>query len=278
MDPRQSKVEQGWPGQRSYLFVPGNRPDLVEKARSTEADSLILDLEDSIADEEKENARMAVASVLTEYPAYVRINGPTTSYFDEDLAALAEVDLAGVVLPKTETPEQITATLRRLPTEVKILPLIETAYGLLESRVLASASRVARLIFGSVDFAHDAGIEGDGEELLYARSALVIASRAARIPAPIDGVTTAIYDSERLTFDVARSKRLGFGAKLCIHPSQVDEVNRGFAPTEEEVAWANRVLEATQAGGVGVTEVGGQMIDRPVIERAKALAARARSR
>jgi citrate lyase subunit beta/citryl-CoA lyase len=158
-----------------------------------------------------------------------------------------------------------------------VLPLLETALGVWNARVLAQAPRVERLAFGSVDFQLDTGISGDQEELLYARSRLVLASRIAGLLPPIDGVTMALNDMTRLREDVARARRLGFGGKLCIHPKQVETINRGFAPTESERAWARRVLEAVEASGAGALRLDGELIDRPVIERARSILAQAES-
>lgn len=133
------------------------------------------------------------------------------------------------------------------------------------------APGVERLVFGSIDFQLDLGIGGDDDALLYFRSRIVLASRLANLPAPVDGVSTAIGDLQALQGDTARARRLGFGAKLCIHPNQVNAVNRGFSPSEGEMAWAQRVLDAAQAAGGAAVAVDGKMIDRPVILRAQAV-------
>ena len=140
---------------------------------------------------------------------------------------------------------------------------------------MAEAPRVERLAFGSIDFRLDAGIDGEAEELLYARSRLVLASRVAGILPPLDGVTAALDDPDRLAEDVDHARRLGFGGKLCIHPKQIEAVNRGFVPSEAEALWARRVLEAAGAAGMEVVRFEGEMIDRPVIERARGILARA---
>src|SRR5437660_12405324 len=126
------------------------------------------------------------------------------------------------VLPKEKHPELIARVAARLSSAAQVLPLLETALGVWNARALAQAPRVARLAFGSVDFQLDTGITGEQEELLYARSRLVLASRVASILPPIDGVTMALEDQTRLQEDVARARRLGFGGKLCIHPKQVE--------------------------------------------------------
>jgi citrate lyase beta subunit len=146
---------------RSYLFVPGNRPDRFEKARSAGADAVILDLEDAVPSEKKTEAREAVSAWLSqERPAYVRVNGTATPWFRDDLEAVARPGLAGVVLPKAEDPDEISEAASRLPEEASVLPLLETAAGVWDARALAEAPRVERLAFGSIDFRLDAGIDG----------------------------------------------------------------------------------------------------------------------
>ena len=263
---------------RTYLFVPGNRPDRFEKAQQSGADAVILDLEDAVQSTQKDLAREAVAAWLSpERPVYVRINGTRTPWFERDLEVACLPGVLGVVLPKAEQPEQVVEVGARLTGEARVLPLLETAVGVWNARALAQAPRVERLAFGSVDFQLDTSITGEQEELLYARSRLVLASRVASILPPIDGVTMALDDLTRLRDDVARARRLGFGGKLCIHPEQVETINRGFAPTEAERAWARRVLEAARATGAGAFRLDGELIDRPVIERARSILAQAES-
>ena len=148
---------------------------------------------------------------------------------------------------------------------------METALGIWNAGELAQAPLVERLAFGAVDFMLDTGISGEQEELLYARSRLVLASRVASILPPVDGVTMALDDLTRLQEDVVRARRLGFGGKLCIHPKQVETINQGFVSTEAELAWARRVLEAADSTGVGALRLDGELIDRPVIERARSI-------
>lgn len=261
---------------RTYLFVPGNRPDRFEKARQSGAHAVILDLEDAVQGKQKDLARETVASWLSpERPVYVRINGTGTPWFERDLEVVCLPGVLGVILPKAEFPEQVVQVAARLAGEARVLPLLETALGIWNARALAQAPRVERLAFGSVDFQLDTGITGEQEELLYARSRLVLASRIASLLPPVDGVTMALDDMTRLRDDVAHARRLGFGGKLCIHPRQVEIINRGFAPTEAEQAWARRVLEAAEATGAGALRLDGELIDRPVIERARSILAQA---
>lgn len=263
---------------RTYLFVPGNRPDRFEKAWQSGAHAVILDLEDAVEGTQKDQARDAVAAWLSpERPVYVRINGMGTPWYERDLEVVRLPGVLGVVLPKAEYPEQIVLVAACLIGEVPVLPLLETALGVWNARELARAPQVERLAFGAIDFQLDTGISGEHEELLYARSRLVLASRTASILPPVDGVTVALDDMTRLQDDVARARRLGFGGKLCIHPRQVDAINRGFAPTDVERAWARRILEAAEASGAGALQLDGELVDRPVIERARTILAQADS-
>ncbi len=259
---------------RSYLFVPGNRPERFEKARQSGADAVILDLEDAVQSTQKDLAREAVASWLAPArPVYVRINGMGTLWFERDLEVVGLPGVLGVVLPKAERPEQVAEVVAHLTGEAGVVPLVETALGIWNARALAQAPRVERLAFGAVDFQLNMGISGEQEELLYARSRLVLASRVASILPPVDGVTMALDDLTRLQEDVARARRLGFGGKLCIHPRQVETINLGFVPTEAELAWASRVLEAARTAGAGALRLDGELIDRPVIERVRSILA-----
>jgi citrate lyase subunit beta/citryl-CoA lyase len=263
---------------RSYLFVPGNRPDRFEKAWQSGADAVILDLEDAVQSTHKDLARKAVAAWLQPTrPVYVRINGTGTPWFEQDLELVGLPGVQGVVLPKAEHPEQVERLAACLAGEAQVLPLLETALGVWNARVLAQTPRVERLAFGSVDFQLDTGITGEQEELLYARSRLVLASRVASILPPVDGVTMVLDDLTRLQEDVARARRLGFGGKLCIHPRQLELINRGFAPTDAERAWARRVLSAAEATGAGALQLDGELIDRPVIARARSILAQGQS-
>jgi citrate lyase subunit beta/citryl-CoA lyase len=256
---------------RSYLFVPGNRPERFEKALVAGADAVILDLEDAVAPEDKVRARDAIAGWLSpERSVVVRINGPDSLWFGEDLALCALAGVAGVMVPKAER----RADLERIAVVAvgrAILPLIETAQGVENARALAAADSVQRLVFGSIDLQLDLGIRDDDQALLFFRSQLVLVSRLANLASPVDGVNTAIDDVEALRRDTARARRLGFGAKLCIHPRQVATVNQGFMPTDEEVGWARRVLEAAAKAQGAAVALDGKMVDRPVILRAQAI-------
>ena len=262
---------------RSYLFVPGDRPERFAKACASGAHAVIVDLEDAVAPENKAAARAAVAAWLhPDHPVIVRINAADTEWFREDCALAGRPGVAGILLPKAERLEDIAAL--RAAGAPMVLPLIETAAGYDQARTLAGAAGVQRLVFGSIDFQLDLGITGEDEALLAFRSGLVLASRLAGIAAPVDGVSTALDDPARLAADAARARQLGFGGKLCIHPKQVQGVNAAFSPSEAEVSWAKRVLEAAGSANGAAIAVDGKMVDRPVLLRARAILDEAGSR
>jgi citrate lyase subunit beta / citryl-CoA lyase len=256
---------------RSYLFVPGNRPERFEKAHAAGADAVILDLEDAVPPDEKPAARAAVlAAANAARPGWVRINGSDTRWFADDIAALAgHPGIAGVVLPKAETPEQVSAVLAHAHAALSVLPIVETARGFANLAVLCTASRVSRIVFGTLDFQIDLGIDGDGEELHLFRSQIVLASRSAGIGAPVDGVSTTIDDAAVIEADAWRGRRFGFGGKLCIHPKQIDAVHRAYAWSDADQAWAARVLQAVEASKGAAVAVDGKMVDLPVILKAR---------
>ena len=256
---------------RSLLFVPGSRPDRFEKALAAGANAVIIDLEDAVAPADKERAREDVSAWLAPHRAVmVRINGADTAWFRDDLALCCRPGVAAVMLPKAERAEDVAAV--RGAGAATVLPLIESAAGMAALTAIAAAPGVQRLVFGSIDFQVDLGMRDALEdELLFFRSQLVLTSRLAGLQAPVDGVSTAIDDADQLRDDVLRARRLGFGGKLCIHPRQVASVNRHFAPSAAERAWAQRVLEAAAASGGAAIAVDGKMVDKPVILRAQAI-------
>jgi len=265
---------------RSYLFVPADRPERYAKALASGADAVIVDLEDAVAASAKDGARAALAAWLDGGGAgvAVRINDAASAWFDADLSLVARAGVAAVVVPKAERAVDL-ARVRAAAPHAPVVALIETAAGVDGVREIARAPGVARLAFGSIDLALDLGIEEDasgGDELLVFRSALVLASRLANLAAPIDGVSTAIDDAAAVEADTRRARRLGFGAKLCIHPRQLGAVHAAFVPSADELAWAGRVVAAAEHAGGGAVAVDGRMVDRPVLARAHALLARKR--
>jgi citrate lyase subunit beta / citryl-CoA lyase len=254
---------------RSYLFVPGNRPDRYAKACATRAGAVIVDLEDAVAPAEKAGARHSLAAWLsTQQRVLVRVNAPGSPWFADDLRACASDGVSAIVLPKAERAEDVERVAAICGSR-PILPLVETARGVWNVLALAQARHVRSLLFGALDFQADLGTSDD--DLLYARSRLVLASRVAGIDAPVDGITQAIDDPELLRRDCERARQLGFGGKVCIHPKQVDIVNRCFSPSADDLAWARRVIDAFAQSSGNAALLDGRMIDRPVLVRAQAL-------
>jgi citrate lyase subunit beta / citryl-CoA lyase len=263
----------------SYLFVPGNRPDRFDKALASGADAIILDLEDAVVPEDKALAREHIAAWLStrvdaDERVLVRINDAATPWFDDDLAFARDAKLRGIVLPKAELAEQIGRVCAALSANALVVPIIESARGLLEVDGIAQALSVQRLAFGTLDYAVDLELSGDERGLVYPACRIAIASRAAGLLTPIAGVTTDIADEGKLLADIAFARACGFGAKLCIHPRQVAALHRAMAPLPEEIAWARRVIAAASATA-GAVQVDGQMVDRPVVLKAQGILERA---
>lgn len=255
---------------RSYLFVPGERPERFDKAIASGAHAVILDLEDAVLPPSKSAARLAVQGWLerAETPIWLRINPPGTPWFDDDCALLQSPMVRGLMLPKAHSPEVLHALAAQMRADQQLIPLVESVAGWFAALELARVPKVLRLAFGSVDFMSDSGIRGEGEEMNAVRTHLVLVSRLAGIQAPIDGVSLAIDDAAQLHADVQRSKRFGFGAKLCIHPKQVRTVCDGFLPTEPEVEWAQRVIQAVANEPLGAVTVDGKLVDKPIVLQA----------
>jgi citrate lyase subunit beta/citryl-CoA lyase len=258
---------------RSWLFVPGDRPDRFGKAAASGADIVVLDLEDAVAPEAKTTARDQVARWLADGGVgCVRVNASGTPCHEADVAALVGAPgLRAVLVPKAEDPRALSALSAALGPDTAVVALVESALGQHRVHELAAAPGVARLAFGSIDLALDLGADDAALPLLFARSSLVLASRVAGLPAPVDGVTQDLDDPAVVTRDTAAAVGLGFGGKLCVHPRQVVAVNAGFRPSEAAVHHAQQVLAAADGGSA---RVGGQMVDRPVVERARQLLAR----
>jgi citrate lyase subunit beta/citryl-CoA lyase len=256
---------------RTWLFVPGNRPERFEKARATGADQVICDLEDAVDPEHKGRARSDVKWWLSHGGvAWVRINGVDTEWYDHDVSMLSRLaGLRGFVVPKAEVPAALQALGRRLGEGRGLVALIETARGVHRAYDIAECDSVDRLAFGSIDFASDIDAEETDSSLLFARSTLVVASRVAGKPAPIDGVTTALHDSAVIAAAANRARELGFGGKLCVHPAQLAPVGAAFQPSVEQLEWARDILLKAHQSRAGASAVDGQMIDKPVIERAR---------
>ena len=260
---------------RTYLFVPGTRPERFAKALASGADAVVLDLEDAVAADAKESAREAVVAWLKAAApdererVVVRINDAASAWFDADLHALATTGLRVVMLPKTETPQQIATVAAALPG-ARVLALIESARGVARVDAIAAAAGVARLVFGTLDYALDLDLDigRDASGLGPPASRIAIASRVADLPSPVAGVTSQLDDEARLLADLADARAHGFGAKLCIHPRQVAPIHAALQPSAEAVDWARRVL-AAEAASPGAARLDGRMVDRPVVLQAQ---------
>jgi citrate lyase subunit beta / citryl-CoA lyase len=277
---------------RSWMFVPGHRQKMIDKALEINADAIMLDIEDGVAPNEKDTARQLIGKALGRSktpgaPArFVRINAIGHARMDADIDAVVRPGLEGLVLPKIETPEEVMkvdAILtqrerhQRMPVGgVKLLVAIESPRGLLNAPAIAARSpRVCGLMFGAEDFGRELGLptsrEGEARDMLFARSAMVIAAASAHVQA-VDGVWVDLKDAEGLVHFARQSRRLGFSAMSLIHPSQIDPINQTFSPTADEIDYAQRVVQAFEeanARGDGSIAFGGQLIDRPIVERAR---------
>ena len=277
---------------RSWMFVPGHRQKMIDKALGLNTDAVMLDIEDGVAPNEKDTARKNIAESLgrekvSGTPArFVRINAIGHPRMDADLEAVVRPGLEGLVCPKVDTPEEVRKVeailadrepkMKLEPGSIKLLIAIESPRGLFNAPAIAACSpRVTGLIFGAEDFGREIGLptvrEGEARDLIYARSAIVVAAAAAHVQA-VDGVWVDLSDAQGLSGFAKQSRQLGFSGMSLIHPSQIDPINTVFSPTAEEIDYCQRVLQAFEeanARGDGSIAFGGQLIDRPIIERAR---------
>lgn len=259
---------------QTFLFVPATRPDQIEKALATTADVVIIDLEDAVRGEDKAQARQNLALLQPSRDACVRINDETTSYFMDDVALVAGCQwVSSVVLPKVHSAAQVERFRIVADNDVPLLALIESARGIVASEEIAS-SGVSRLLFGSVDYAAELSAEPNEYLFAYPRSRLVVASAAAGLAAPVDGPTLAIHDVDRLIEEATAAQLLGMGGKLCIHPKQVLVVGSIFRSSSSDEQWAREVLDAHEKSDDGVFVVNGEMVDAPVVARARRILGR----
>ncbi len=283
---------------RSFLFAPGNVARRVEKALTLQADAVILDLEDSVAPSDKPATRKVVAEALArprECRGYVRVNAASTPFCFRDLVETLHKGVDGVVLPKVESAADLHAIdwlIANLEREhgvaegsIDLMPLIETAAGvqrverILQARSLrpyAGPWRVKRIAFGAGDYANDVGLAPTLEEseLADARARLVLASRAAGLENPLDSPWFHFKEADAFRRALERSRRGGFQGRLCVHPDQIGPVNGAYLPTEDELAAAERIVAAfrdSEAKGEAAIQVDGQMIDYPIVHRARRL-------
>lgn len=264
---------------RSALFVPATRPERIAKALASGADRVIVDLEDAVEGAFKERARDNLADFLAGQPeaqVLVRINAPGHRAHGADLdLCRRHAGVSGLLLPKAETAEQVA---RAHATGKPVWPIIESAKGLAAVAELARAPGVERLSFGSLDLGLDLDLRSGSRAaalvLDQARYAVLLHSRVAGLAPALDGVYPDIADCDGLRQSVQFARDMGFGGALCIHPSQVAVIHAALRPDEQELDWARRV-SAAAASGAGVFVLDGQMVDAPVIARARAILQRA---
>jgi len=277
---------------RTWMFVPGHRQRMIDKALGLSSDALILDIEDGVPPDEKPNARKLIADALSRtHPAeaptrFVRVNAIGHARMEQDMDAVITSGLDGLVLPKVETVEEVldaAKSVQRRESQrgivsesIKFLVAVESPRGLLNAAAIAGCSpRVIGLMFGAEDYSRELGLptarEGEARDMIYPRSALVVAAAAVHIQA-VDGVWVDIGDTEGLRQFAQQSRRLGFTGMSLIHPGQIEPINTAFSPTPDEITYARKVLDAfteATARGDGSIAFGGQLIDRPIVERAR---------
>lgn len=256
---------------RSALFSPADRPERAAKALAGDADIVILDLEDAVAPDAKATAREHVPGILAATSrrrgVVVRINDPATGIGRADLAMIHDLHRTpegtdiSVMVPKVTTATPLEA----LPDGVPVIGLIETADAVRDLHGIATQPRLTRLALGAVDLSTQLGCEPESATIDAVRAQLVIASVAAGIAAPLDSPCVNFRDPEVVSRAAGRARRDGFGGLLCIHPAQLPAVAAAFRPSEDEITWAEKVLSAGEAASA----LDGEMIDRPVILRAR---------
>jgi len=292
---------------RSWMFVPGNRQRMIEKSLGVAVDAIMMDIEDGVAPAEKDSARQQIAACLDQVAArmkaegqvrtparFVRINAVGHERSRDDLALVVRKGLEGLVLPKVETPEQVKTVAQVLdrrepevglePGGVRLLAALESPKGLFNAYAIATASpRVIGLLFGAEDFSRELSLplrrEGEARDLIYARSSLVTAAACAHVQS-VDGVWPDLQDTEGLRTFALQSRRLGFSGMSLIHPGQIEIVNAAFTPAADEIDYARRVLKAfdeARARGEGAVAFGGQLLDLPIVDRARQTLALAES-
>jgi citrate lyase subunit beta / citryl-CoA lyase len=255
---------------RSYLFAPGHNAKLLDRVFTAGADAVILDLEDAVPEDAKDRARHMVAAAIQDRAALVRVNPPRTDTCAADLDAVAP-HAAAIRIPKCESAEDVLCVAARAGG-LPLVPAIETARGVLGAQEIASVPGVAHLSIGGLDLLRDLYAGAGGLPMLYVRSHLVVVSRAAGLPPPVDSVYPLIDDDAGLRAEAEFVRSLGFGAKSAIHPRQIPILHEVFAPSARDLEWARQVLAAFEAAGRGATRLpDGEFVDLPVAQRAQRL-------
>ena len=273
---------------RTYLFAPGNHERRVEKALGLGADVVILDLEDAVAVSEKKSTRGLINKTLKQprnCAVFVRVNAYDTEFCYGDICSIVSENLDGIVLPKLESLEDLRSIdwlLGNLEQErgllngsIDLMPIIETAVGLVNIREIARAdTRVKRLAFGGGDYTRDLGMEWTlkEDELLPVRSEMVLASRFGKLEPPVDTVFIHIKEHGAFRSSCSNILGLGFQGKMCIHPDQVPVTNETFTPDAEEVKWSQRVINEfakAEKAGIASIQIDGYFVDYPIVEKAQ---------
>jgi citrate lyase subunit beta/citryl-CoA lyase len=264
-----------------YLFAPGNSKNKIEKALNSGSDAIIIDLEDAVVSSEKDESRRLVYAVLQEIrpmnpKVYVRINSISTPWFFDDIKMVKMLEgLTGIMIPKCNDKTPITVAGELLGYELEIIPLIESAEGVMNvERILASDKRVKKVAFGSVDFALDIGVDWseEGLERMYAMSKIVLASRVQGAEPPIDAVFPIIDQEQSFRSDARKGKQIGFFGKMIIHPRHIEWVKEVYTPSPKQMEWSLRVIRTYENGNhSGAIDLEGKLIDRPVYMLAKRL-------
>ena len=257
---------------RSYLFIPGNTPSMIQNLDVFDSDVIIIDFEDSVTSYDKDAARTLIKNFLSKYSydevsIYVRINSYDSDYFYDDINALSDINIAGYVLPKASVEGiKMLNNLSNKP----IIPIIESPMALLRVEDIAKAKNVIALLLGAEDYTKELGIKRtlEATEIIYARSIIAITANAYNIDS-IDTPYTNKDDDKGLLIDATNAKNLGFTSKASIHPNQVDIINQVFAPSKEEITIAQRIVKKSKETKKGAFSLDGHMIDLPIIEKAK---------
>jgi len=268
---------------RSALFTPATSPERVAKLPGLGADAGIIDLEDAVPTDRKREARALAHAVAEEVTAsaptfrlFVRVNPIDSKWFENDVAEALTSGLAGVFIPKVESPMEIKAARTALDSAgfgaFEIVAGIESGRGVLEARAITDSGALSGVYFGAEDFVADIGgvRTSDGLEVLYARSHVALAASVGGLSA-LDEIVADYQDDARFTADATFGRSLGYTGKLCIHPRQVELTNAAFTPSEEEIAQARRIVEAYRSAereGIGAISVDGAMVDEPMVRRA----------
>ena len=278
---------------RSLLFIPSNNPAMLQNADIFGADSVIFDLEDAVNITEKDNARNLLYFYLNAHndlpmEVVVRINGLDTKYYKEDLEKIVSDNIDTIMLPKAtiEYVNELDGLLteleakRNMKKKIKVLPIIELAVSVLQVDTIASLNRVDGILLGAEDLTSDMEVTRTkkGTEIEYPRAKVAMACKAYKIDA-IDTPFTDVTDNLGLKEDALHAMQLGMNCKAAIHPNQLDTINEVFMPSNAQIIWASRVMKANEdanAKGLGVFSLDGKMVDKPVLDRARKILAKAK--